>query len=267
MRELVIQPKEEGKGRAFTATLLAYVMADSLWARSSADSTRPIYMMFGGTENELRPFVANIQLGRKAEFTTNRYSRSSEKFEVLKSAGFQTVWQRTSHGATVTIFLPELFQLDPGMVDPTGVKFVILPEKKWLKEVQVDDRTRAYLAPLATKATAEQIELILRLAPLFIAYLDRRTRCPLVNDPRFYVQVLVNALTENLASFGSPETGNYHRPDWGKAGFGFKEIDTEDIGLSPGLAFRSSHETLEAFLAGQVKFFFNRTKVSGLVGR
>ncbi len=262
MRELVIQPKEEGKGRSFVSTLLASVQADALWARSSADSTRPVYMMFGGTENELRPFIANLQLGRKAEYLNpNRYSRTNDKLEVLKSVGYQTVWQRTPHGATVTMFLPELFRLDPGMVDPTGVTFVILPEKKWLASVEPNAAALDHIKPLASKATPEQLDWILRIAPLFIAYLDRRTRCPLINDVRFYAQVLVNALSDGLASFSS-ETHNYHNREWGKSSWGFKEIDTDDIGLAPGLAFRTTHEVLEAFLAAQVKFFFNRTKAS-----
>jgi len=240
MIELVIQPKIEGKGRAFAATCIAHVRAESLWPAGN-DATRPVFMSLVGTDNELRPFVANLRLGRKAEMGY----RGREKFEVLKSAGFQCAWQRTTKGTRVDIFAPDLFALDPGMVDPAGVKFIILPAKSWLKPLDV---------PLPECVPAERAEAIRALAPLFIAYLDRRTRCPLVPDPRFYAQVLANALDQGLATFSTHDR-SWAR-EWGAGDRGYREVDIDVAGFGPGLLFRASHETLETFLADQVRIFF-----------
>jgi len=238
MIELVIQPKVEGKGRSFSAMMLTHVIAESLWP-SGNDAKRPVFMSFVGTDNELRPFVANLRLGRKAEAGY----RGREKFEVLKSAGFQCAWQRTPKGTRVDIFAPELFALDPGMVDPAGVKFIILPARTWLKPLDV---------PVPECVPEDREEDVRALAALFIAYLDRRTRCPLVPDPRFWVQVLANALDQGLASFS--RTDSWART-WGTGG-AFREVNTEVAGFGPGLLFHSSHETLETFLAEQVRIFF-----------
>lgn len=242
MRDLVIQPKEHGKGRAFGATLIAHVTADRLWAAGSqGDSTRPVYMALAGTETELRPFVANLRLGRKAE---HGY-KGREKFEVLKSAGFQVAWQRAPAGCLVSIFAPDLFCLDPGMVDPKGVSFCVLPAKAWLRPLDV---------PVPVCVPDERRADVLSLASLFIAYLDRRTRCPLVPDPRFYVAVLAGALEQGLASWS--RGGAWGTREWGRHDTSFVEDGTDLVGLAPGVVFRSSHDELEAFLAEQVKAHF-----------
>lgn len=237
--ELVIEPQKEGKGRSFRATLVSYVEAPGMLPKGN-DTTRPVFMVLAGSDNELRPFVANLRLGRKA--TTGYKSR--EKYEILKSAGFQCAWQRAALGSLVTLFAPDLFCLDPGMVDPKGVSFVLLPAKSWL-------------GPLAVRLPAcvpEDCEADVRaLAPLFIAYLDRRTRCPLIPDERFYAQVLAHALDEGLASFAGGSS--YGRDAWGVNG-GLKVVDIEAAGYGRALLFRSSHEQLETFLAEQVKTYF-----------
>lgn len=255
MRELVIQPLKEGKGRSFQATLLAYVIADSLWAGGSAntEAIRPVWMMVGGTENELRPFIANLQLGRKAEAFGK--SKNPDRFEILKSAGFQTTWQRTEVGSAVTLFAPDLFRVDPGMVDPKGVEFCILPDKLLVKGIHVEPEARRYVDTLGVPENYR--DHILRMCPLFIGYLDRRTRCPLVRDQRFYAQVLTSALTQGLATWSADRSHYYGRDEWGKHGsLRFVENDTDDVGLAPGIAFRSSHERLEQFLAEQVRLYF-----------
>lgn len=240
MKELTIQPQKEGKGRAFSATLVSYVECTSILPKGN-DTLRPIFMALAGTDQELRPFVANLRTGKKAEDTSG-YRRSREKYEVLKSAGFQVSWQRTSKGSLVNIFAPDVFCLDPGMVDPKGVQFVLLPAKSWLKPSTLD---------VPDFVPDDRRDAVRALAPLFIAYLDRRTRCPLIPDPKFYVQVLANALHEGLASFSV--TG-WSR-GWGVTG-AFIEYGIEDVGHAPGVFFSSSHEVLEEFLARQVQTFF-----------
>lgn len=258
MKDLIIEvsPAKNKKGRSFRATLLAYVTADKLWPGGSTDTDtiRPIWMMFAGTSNELRPFVANLQMGRRAELKNNSYSRrAGDRFEALKSAGYQFAWQHTTLGSLATAFLPDLFRLDPGMVDPEGVSFCILPAKDWLKPGKA---MFEHLIRLGADPSQPELSLVVELAPLFIAYLDRRTRCPLIPDRRFYAQVLYSSLAKGLASLNTADRYSYGNYPWGQhRRLGYSEFDTESVGLSKGLAFQSSHENLEVFLAEQVKIY------------
>ena len=96
------------------------------------------------------------------------------------------------------------------------------------------------------------LESLIRLAPLFAAYLDRRTRCPLVSDPRFHLQLLAACATRGYArlSFDS-ESKQY-----------YKEYGIEDVGLVPGMAFLSSHESMNELLAEETRAFFGMSERS-----
>lgn len=257
MQELVIETSNSKKSRAFRAVLLAHVEADALWAggATGTDTTRPVWMMLAGTDSELRAFTANLQGGRKAELRSkNSYSSRVEgRFELLKSAGYQFVWQRASAGSIVTAYLPDIFRLDPGMVDPTGAGFCLLPARDWIRPPA--EGVLKHLVDLGVNPEQPELPMVLGLAPLFIAYLDRRTRCPLIPDPRFYAQVLYAALGRGLASKSGAQ--HYYRDNsWGCHNrLGYKETRTVDVGLAEGLAFQADHESLETFLAEQVKVY------------
>lgn len=240
MKKLVIQQQKEGKGRAFTATLVACVEAREILPRGN-DAVRPIFLSLVGSDSELRPFVANLRTGKKAE---HGY-KGRERYEILKSAGYQCAWQRTSKGTLATLFAPDLFCLDPGMVDPKGVVFCLLPARSWLRPLDV---------PVPDCVPEERMADVLGLAPLFVAYLDRRTRCPLIPDPRFYVQILAHALDQGLARFSRTAASRYGQ-SWGESSY-YEEAGTEDLGLAPGLFFHAGHDVLEQFLADEVKAFF-----------
>ena len=264
MRELQIAPQtESGKGRTFRATLLASVEADLLWpgGQTASDNLRPVWAMFGGSDQELRAFMANLTLGRKAHFPkpSNDYSRRKVNcLEILKSAGYQITWQREEEGSLATIFLPDLFQIDPGMVDPAGARFVLLPTKTWAHTQSLDIPSLVAHANLCNyqEFSPEQLAAWAPMSFLFAAYLDRRTRCPLVADGRFYYQLMLSCLEHGLASFAT--TPNRYSEEF----FGqhpkqqYHENDTSSVGLLPGLAFNSNHETLDALLAREVALFF-----------
>jgi hypothetical protein len=267
-REAVIMPAQEGKGRAFRSLCLATVEADNLWeaGQTSTDDMRPVWAMFAGTVNELRPFTANVQLGKKVIFARgDRYIRRGEaRMELLRSAGYQFTWQHETEGSVVTAFLPDLFRLDPGMVDPHVISFVVLPPAEWAREQKGLDLFGAasHAAKLNFKASEETLVSLVPTSYLFTAFLDRRTRCPIPADGRFYLQLMCACLTQGLASFSTDGTSSTYR-DRDKFGHNsylrFKEEGTADVGLLPGVAFKATHEEFEAVLAEQVGLFYQLT--------
>jgi hypothetical protein len=266
MREVRIEPKEEGKGRTFFSTCLATVECDNLWegGQTSTDTVRPVWAMFAGSEQELRPFIANVTLGKKILIggDRNAYRRKEDRMEFLKSTGYQTVWQREPEGSVVTVFLPDLFQLDPGMVDPSGAAFIILPPTAWAASQKIEaepilDHVMSLEPNLEACIKRDDLAQLVPLSFLFGAYLDRRTRCPLVSDGRFYLQLMLACLDKGLASWSGD---GYSRRFGVHARFRFTEEGTARIGLDQGLAFQASHESIESVLSQQVELFFSIVK-------
>lgn len=261
MEELTIEVTKGKKTRSFKAMLLAHVEADALWSGGLTDTEtiRPVWMILAGTDNELRPFVANLQTGRKAErLKGTHWKKVDSRFETLKSAGYQFSWQRTSHGSAVTVFLPDLFRLDPGMVDPKGASFVLLPAKSWLQQPR-DPLVLEHLTRTGGCTESLEIPWVLGLAPIFVAYLDRRTRCPIIADPRFFAQILHAALSQGLASLALPKNFcSWDKAPWGYHGrLRYAERGLEKVeGYAKGLAFGASHANLEAFLSEQVQIYY-----------
>lgn len=271
IREATIAPQTEGKGRTFTAMCLASVEADLLWegGQTDTDDQRPVWAMFAGSEQELRPFMVNLKQGRKCEMPKGsyHYRRKNERMNILRSAGYTITWQREVEGSMATIYLPDLFLLDPGMVDPAGAAFVLLPTVEWAnaQRIEVGPIVRHVqpMIPLTyEKAPALSEDELAALVPtsfLFAAYLDRRTRCPLLSDGRFYMQLLIACLKEGLASFESGSRHYYDRQFGVHSFFGFTTIGTDDLGFSRGIAFKADHNAIERVLAEQVAIFFNLT--------
>lgn len=281
--DVFIQPKVAGKGRTFRAMHLASVLADNLWpggATDTKDIARPVYATFLGTDAELRSFTANLLLGRRATLERNGYRRRDKGFEFLKSAGYKCLWQREAEGSAVTLYLPELFLLDPGMVDPKEAKFVLLPPCTWAQAQALETdkivrhaRRLPVVKTLNTPPTNQwererwvprmpddKLAAMVPVAYLFAAYLDRRTRAPLYADGRFYLQLLLECLDAGFASWSSQVTYGNDR-SWGRdGGHGFDEDGTTDAGLLPGVSFRADHASLEALLADSVARFFSLTK-------
>jgi len=267
MHELVIAPPErkdgkESKGRIFRAVHLAHVEADSLWEGGMTDTEtlRPVWIMIGGTETEVRPFVTNLILGKKARLTKDKC------FELLKSAGYRYSWQRIpekmSDGrieskAIVTAYLPDLFQMDLGMVDPKGLSFCLLPTTEWVASSTIEttpavEHVRKTFGKVGVPIPDEDLHLLVPVAVLFCAFLDRRTRCPIIADTRFYLQIFCAALAQGIAGWTRNVQGG-----WGKHGhFRLTDWSTSDVRIALVLACKSTHEELEAFLAEQVRIYF-----------
>lgn len=272
MQEYAIESKKGQKGRSFRATPVAMVTANALWDEGLNGKTiRPVWAMFAGTEQQLRPFVANLKAGRKAEPSNNHRGGDDDRLEFLRSVGFVTSWQREPEGSLVTLFHPELFRLDPGLVDPQAIRFVLLVPADW-SDAQGVDVTSAvrHVHSLAPQLDVSYLSRLVPTAYLFAAYLDRRTRCPLVADGRFYLQLLVAALDVGFASLpGSDLKYNPDRGEWGhhrshcfnvQLGGSYDRLQLGDVGLAQAISFKASHESFESFLAEQVTSYFARVK-------
>jgi hypothetical protein len=270
-KEYVIQrPEKEAKGRSFQATCVASATANSLWAearnRERGATIRPAWAMFAGTEQELRPFVANLKSGRKAEPAgDNSRGGDSERFEFLRTSGFLTSWQREPEGSLVTLYHPELFRLDPGLLDPEGINFCLFVPTDWASAQQVEPAAAVrHVQRLAPKMEPEYLSGLVVASFLFAAYVDRRTRCPLVSDERFYLQLLVASLDRGFASLpGSDLKYNRSRSEWGHHeahGFNveflhhsyYDAVDMHGLGFDHMISFMATHAAFEEFLAEQV---------------
>src|ERR1700733_9612178 len=232
--DYVIEPQDGKKGRSFRATCVAMVTAIHLMETAGSDTIRPVWAMFAGTDSELRPFMTNLKLGRKANYNTGWRSRAGDRIEFLKSVGYYMAWQKETLGSLVTIFHPDLFRLDPGMVDPQGIKFLILVPKDWEQDQALDrkgpvEHVRKICPNFPLKD--EELEALVPTAYLFAAYLDRRTRCPLIADGKFYLQLLCAALDEHLASFPGTDV-KYGRSDGFTGRFGFNATGLDEVGIT-----------------------------------
>jgi hypothetical protein len=266
MRQVYIEPQHEGKGRTFQALCLAAIEADLLWTGGSTptDNMRPVWAMFAGSDQEMRPFAANLVTGRKVSFghSSGYRSRKEDRLEILRSAGYQLTWQRELEGSIATIFLPDLFQLDPGMVDVTGANFIALPTLEWIANQKIEmGRILKHATKLKYPLGEDVLAAMIPLSFLFCAYLDRRTRCPIYSDDRFYLQLMLACLNEGLASW--PTTGgqyHYREPEFGRnPSFKFTAHWITDVGLATPIAFHANHEEVERVLAEQVALFFKIT--------
>lgn len=273
MRELVITPPErkdgkESKGRVFRALHLAHLTADALWegGMTDTDAIRPVWLMIGGSETEIRPFVTNLMLGKKAEMV-GRFRNETKRFELLKSAGYQYIWQRIPEKgpdgridvrAIVTAYLPDLFRMDLGMVDPEGVNFCLLPTNEWIDRSTMDAgppvvHVRKAYGKVGIPISDDDLRRLLPTAVLFCSFLDRRTRCPLIADPCFYLQLFCSALAQGIAGWTREDAHG----QWGKhARFYMNEVGIADVRLGLGVACKAGHDELETFLAEQVKVYF-----------
>lgn len=177
----IVQDDEERTvGRTFSVRLVAYLVADDLWdgGGGKRSEKRPIFIVYLGTPQESKAFTANFRDGHvaRAGYTS---------FHILKS--HPHVWSTQTVPATgdllTVAYLPELFHLDPVKTDPDQIRFVFAPPAWWLEREAplFEDFDDPYEAARAT---------------LFAAYLDSRTRLPLVADPKFHLLLYRAALEE-----------------------------------------------------------------------
>lgn len=268
---------KNGKSRQFAAIYLSSIRADMLWDGGRTDTgkvERPVYLAVAGPETTLRPFLANLRLGRRADVLSPERPSwdDTTAVQMLKSVNYDTAVQR--HGdVTVCQFMhPDVWPVDPGMVDPDTVAFLSVAPVWWHERQMAalaDDRAmtgrllaHAHRAGLATQPRRGEPlsdDDMLDFAPdaaRFVQYLDRRTRRPIPNDPAFYLQLYLGALAEGIASrskahqYRTAHSWAFHH--WA---MGFDEFNTAALGLRPGTVFSATVDRTDEFLARQVRLY------------
>lgn len=259
MRTLVIESGKGEKTRSFQAVLLAYVRSAMFMQPTDDGLQRPVWAVFAGSENQMQAFVANLRAGKKAADPAERSSSAFKGVEFLKSADFAFALQREREGVIATAYLPDLVRLDPGMVDPSGVRFLMVVPEGW-RAAQHIEGVEAMVASCRRlgfdMARAEDVPVAL----LFAAYLDRRTRAPIVADGAFALQLYYACLREGLASW--PDEREEWRRRQDAAPFGVSQrlpivaegLSDAKVGAVVGMW--AKHDEVEALLAQEVDAYF-----------
>lgn len=268
MKFLRVESKEDSKGRSFRGEIVAYACANSFWEggeNAGRELIRPVFAVFACSDAEARPFQANLQCGNRARCFNDYGHEDREKWEFMRSAKYTYVQQKHPEGVFVQAYLHELFRDDVAMVDPSEVKFILLPAKEWLapNDRRVTDHLRAWFGRIdwkecsVTVPTDAQIETIARTCHLWARQIAVRTKLPIPNDARFFAQALATCLLVGVSTF-SGEGGGW-RPPFGEQGR-FYHKGLELFGLSSGIATKAKHEDVAKVFAEQVEIFFGMTR-------
>lgn len=240
---ITIQTGNEKKGRSFSVELLSYVSANRLWDGGHTDTQkiRPVWMAFGGSQQECRIFWANLRKGRVAEYS------NIMRFEIMKSANYQFHIQKLEDGVVYYVYLQDLFLMNPGMVDPKSISFVVLPPKLWIEQQPPPSEAMlAYLQKLGMQPMCD-MQWLASVSMLFLLYLDRRTRYPIPNDPCFAAQLF---LQSSKAGFITTHDDRYN---YRYAGDGFTEYELDAVGMGKGFAFNATHDSFNPFLSREIQ--------------
>lgn len=197
---------EGAKGRAFQVSCLAYVIANHLWEGGNGRDgpKRPVWIALAAGPTAMRPVTAAIRMGAKMALGTAtdvNQPKAPPYAEFLKSHGYTFLQQAAGPDTvTTTVYLPELFDRDPGQVTDVVQGLVTVP--LWWANTNVPADSLVALAARLVKqqkwsqgAYGEDFAFRLATAaPLVLHYLDRRIRAPLPKDPAFQVYLLAALL-------------------------------------------------------------------------
>jgi len=153
-------------------------------------------------------------------------------FTVQPKAGYRWTGQEVPGGVVTTVYLPQLFHLEP-VEDPGWVRFVFAPPRWWIRE---------QAAAVRLEVTGEDPQEVAQAA-LFAAFLDRRTTFPVLRDLRFQLQLFRAA---QKAPFTTRTCDRYQ-------GFDFEGF--AQCGLRPPLAIAASYDTVTDFLKKQIALY------------
>lgn len=270
----IVTDNDESKGRTFQAALVGMLESDRTWDNKPQNSIRPVWMSFAASTGEIGPFLANVRMGKKIR--SYHSSFRGDQMDLLKSAGFEYITQRMSNGTVaVTAYLPDLFRMNPGMVDPERIQFILLPPLSWVRDTRLPEAdVRAaseHVFRMFPKGVVGKAALMTMapLASLFCAYLDRRTELPIINDLRFHLQIFMGALHEGLANFPTPGDRWRRDEDVFQNDSGYKEWGMTNASVAHGRfredlnttviapQFIAKHDTFKRFLVTQTLAYYD----------
>lgn len=294
MRKLTIEVadkrrKKNPKTRSFSAQVLAYFSADHLWqggTSAPAGTLRPVCMVLAGTEAGFRPFMANLLAGEFARIqdddgdNLDSWKHGHNRLQLLKSQPYNKLSQRDGDRVKVQLFMPEVTEIEPQLLDEDMCEFVVI-DPAWWRDEQLariaDDQplrerieehfsiigitdpetTREQnLLGLPVSISVDNLLLKLPLATRFALRLDRRTPWPVLNDPVFWLQIYLGAFAEGIASTGRKKSSHYRTESWTLPHWsgGVYEYDPHGL-FCPITAFRAGQDAVGRFLAEQVEIY------------
>jgi hypothetical protein len=129
----------------------------------------------------------------------------------------------------------------------------VKPRYSW-EEPQVPP----FIPPTVHCPARKVLRDMIPLASLFAAYLDRRTRAPLVPDPRFQLQLLVACLEEGAAFMATEsQHSSFRDRPWGEASSGMLYgYNLPQAGIWGALGFRAKHDKFQELLSEEVALYF-----------
>lgn len=244
---VTIETGSESKGRSFEFELLGYAVCDRLQPMSN-NNQRPFFAVLAMSDAVVGPVRANILTGRPFG-AQDRYirKRKGEWFEFLKSQRWAWEPQKVAEGTLVTIYRPDLMTPDPGFVDPDMITFGVLVDHAWVAASEshnpLTPEQRAHLAELRDwlcGLPAIEPDEFLKHVPLICAYLDRRTRVPLVQDRVFQVMLCGQLVKYKLLKL---LTGSRNALD--------------DIGIAAGYSMMCKQSDFETLAASVLKSYYD----------
>lgn len=233
---------------AFQAKMAAYILSSGFV--DSGKFHRPVFAVFMGSYTSIRPFIANAMLGKRIK------EGKHESFEFLKSEGYKWTWQRHGEGVAVTAHLPEIFAVDPGMVDPKGIHFLFTLPDEYVRAQSFPEaplvmaKLSCFKFPVEDALSDKNWHSTFANAYAFATYLDRRTRSPIIADPAFYVYLYLMAIEARFlrVTDSSLFYNSYSPHD--------KAQGLEKLGLGVVHKVYTSHTAFDEFLAEAVKVYF-----------
>lgn len=241
---LTIDSEGKEKTRSFSVDLLATVDNHTLWSSTNNDR-RPVWMTYAGSEQETKMFNINFLQGNKAY----KGYHNKERFHLLKTAGYKAHTKKVGSDVVTTVYLPHLFWVDPGMVDPEKIEFMLLMSTKWALSQKFDLKAarewitgKVWMRPADLNMTDADLTVILAEAVLFHMYLDRRSRYPMPTHPHFSLALMKACISAGLAERAA------HRHTYTESGL-------TQLGIPPTLALTASHEHFGDVLAKEVSLW------------
>lgn len=215
MQVYTVTDENSKKGRSFSFDMTAFIKSSLIPDGSS--TTRPTWAVLGLPESVANAIRANLLTGRRFETA----GRSPTRFEFLKSQKWAWESQRHAEGVLATIYAPQHLAPDPGFVDPESVSALVVADHGWVGQWQAErkpedvHRTRQLIEAVEALPDGPRLrnwygpsnltlDVLLDVAPLVTAYLDRRTRVPLIQDLPY--QVLLLSLLSGQGSLRVPSS-------------------------------------------------------------